>query len=102
MSTRLSAVLVGMATVWIFTAGIAEAGDQKVTLMLGGKFCDLYKGEVEAALKKVPGVTAVDLKSMKGHAIVTGEVGKMKADQLREAVNSLKGDGWHCTAEIMK
>lgn len=40
-----------------------------MTLMLGGKFCDSYPEDVEMALKKVPGVKAVDLKSMPGHAV---------------------------------
>jgi len=80
----------------------AEAAEQKVTLALGGTFCDLYLGEVETALKKVTGVTAVDFKSMKGHAVVTGEAGKMKPEQLTAAVNSVKGDGWHCKAEVKK
>lgn len=85
----------------IFTSA-AWAADQKVTLTLGGKLCDLYLGEVESALKKVGGVTAVDVKSMKGHAVVTGDPGKMKPDQLVTAVNGVKGDGWHCKAEVKK
>ncbi|TAJ28350.1 MAG: hypothetical protein EPO64_04785 [Nitrospirae bacterium] len=80
----------------------AFAADQKTTLMLGGKFCDSYLGEVQTALKKIPGVASVDLKSMKGHAIVTGEAGKTKPEQLTAAVNALKGEGWHCKAEVMK
>lgn len=95
----LTGVSLGMALCLTSTALAAE---QKVTLMLGGKFCDMYKEDVESALKKVAGVTAVDLKSMKGHAIVTGEAGKMKADQLTAAVNALKGEAWNCTAEVMK
>lgn len=86
----------------ILCAAPAWAADQKTTLMLGGKFCDSYLGEVETALKKVAGVKAVDLKSMKGHAIVSGEAGKVKAEQLTAAVNALKGDGWHCKADVMK
>lgn len=102
---RMKRWIVGLAG--LFALGLAGlpalGGDQhKVTLMLGGKFCDLYKGEVESALKKIAGVTAVDLKSMKGHAIVTTDPGKVKPDQLAAAVNALKGDGWHCKAEVMK
>ena len=78
------------------------AAEQKTTLMLGGQFCDSYLGEVETALKKVAGVKGVDLKSMKGHAIVTGETGTVKTAQLTAAVNALKGEGWHCKAEVMK
>ncbi len=78
------------------------AGDEKVTLMLGGKFCEAYLGDVRDALTKVVGVKAVDFKSVKGHAMVTVESGKMKPEQLAAAVNSVKGDGWHCTGEVMK
>ena len=77
------------------------AGEQKVTLMLGGKFCEAYLGDVEAALAKLPGVKAVDVKSMKGHAVVTMDGSKVKVDQLAAAVNGVKGDGWHCTGQAM-
>ncbi|HJR77633.1 MAG TPA: heavy-metal-associated domain-containing protein [Nitrospiraceae bacterium] len=78
------------------------AAEQKVTLMLGGKFCDLYLGEVSNALTKIDGVKNVDLKSMKGHAIVTIDGEKTKPAQLAKAVNGVKGDGWHCAGEVMK
>jgi periplasmic mercuric ion binding protein len=78
------------------------AGEQKVTLMLGGKFCEAYLGDVEAALAKRSGVKAVDLKSMKGHAVVTIDGEKVKGDQLAAVVNGVKGDGWHCTGQAMK
>ncbi len=96
---------VGLAGLFAF--GLAEfsvlgADPHKVTLMLGGKFCDLYKSEVESALKKIAGVMAVDLKSLKGHAIVTADPDKVKPEQLTAVVNALKGDGWHCKAEVMK
>ena len=89
----------GMA-IGIWTAP-ALAAEQKVTLMLGGKFCESYLGEVKDALTKVEGVKNVDLKSMIGHAVVTVDE-KAKPDQLATAVNGVKGDGWHCTAKVMK
>jgi len=95
--TWFCAVILGM----MLGSHSAWAADQKVTLMLGGKFCDMYPDVVHAALKKVAGVKAVDLKSMKGHAVVTGD-GTVKPDQLTTAVNGLKGDGWSCKAEVMK
>jgi copper chaperone CopZ len=82
--------------------GSVQAAEQKVTLMLSGKFCDAYLGDVREALTKVAGVKDVDFKSMKGHAVVTVEDGKASADQLAKAVNAVKGDGWHCTAQAMK
>jgi len=76
------------------------AAEQKVTLMLGGKFCDSYLGDVESALKKVSGVKSVDVKSMKGHAIVTADA-SVKPKDLVTAVNGVKGDGWNCKADLM-
>jgi len=78
------------------------AAEQKIMLMLGGKFCEAYLGDVQAALTKLSGVKAVDLKSMKGHAVVTIDGEKIKVDQLTAAVNGIKGDGWHCTGQAMK
>ncbi|THI88237.1 MAG: cation transporter [Nitrospira sp. CG24A] len=78
------------------------AGEQKIIMMLGGKFCEAYLGDVEVTLAKLSGVKAVDLKSMKGHAVVTIEGEKVKADQLAAAVNGVKGDGWYCTGQTMK
>lgn len=92
------AVAVGM---FILTAQ-AWAADQKVTLMLGGKFCEFYPEAIDTALKNVSGVKSVDLKSKKGHAVVEVEAGKVKPEQLTDAVNAVKGDGWHCKAEVMK
>ena len=78
------------------------AGEEKVMIMLGGRYCDAYLGNVQDALTKVAGVKTVDFKSMKGHAIVTIESGKVKPDKLVTAVNSVKGDSWYCTGEVMK
>ena len=80
----------------------AFAGEEKVMLMLGGKYCDAYLDNVEHSLKRTVGVKTVDFKSMKGHAVVTVESGKVKPEQLATAVNGVKGDSWYCTAEVMK
>lgn len=91
---------------WLIAGTCIESaqgsGEQKITLMLGGTYCDLYLGEVESAVKKVPGVKTVDLKSMKGHAVVTVEGGKATPQHLVDAVNGVKGEGWHCHARAMK
>lgn len=102
MKRMTMGALISMAMIVGAGLGTGFAGEQKVTLMLGGKFCDAYLGDVSEALKKVPGVKEVDLKSMKGHAVVTVDGGKAKPDQLATAVNGVKGDGWNCTAQVMK
>ena len=81
---------------------VTHAADQKVTLMLGGKHCDSYLDDVDSALKKVPGVKKVDLKSMPGHVVVETEAGKAKPEDLETAVNGVKGSGWNCTGKVMK
>ncbi|MGH7166527.1 MAG: heavy-metal-associated domain-containing protein [Nitrospiraceae bacterium] len=92
-----------MVMVGLFAlSATAWAGEQKVTLKLGGQFCEFYPGEVETALQKVAGVTAVDLKSKKGHVVVTGDASKMKPGDLTAAVDAVKGDGWHCKGDVAK
>jgi copper chaperone CopZ len=77
----------------------AFAAEQKVTLALGGKMCDLYRPSVEAALKKVPGVTALDFKSVKGSVVVTADA-SVKPDKLADTVNGVKGEGWYCEGKV--
>lgn len=91
-----------MALVTGWGSWVEAATERTVMLMLGGQYCDLYLGNVESALKKIAGVKAVDLKSMKGHAVVTLEGDKATTKQLAEAVNGVKGEGWHCSAQVMK
>lgn len=95
----------GLALAFVLALGTATAlaaEDKQVTLMLGGKFCEFYPDNVEKALKKLPGVKTVDLKSMKGHAIVTVDTTKTKPKELVATVNQVKGSGWHCKGEIME
>ncbi len=93
--------LCGLGIFIAVATGQVWAADQKVTLALGGKMCDLYRPSVEAALKKVPGVTALDFKSVKGSVVVTADAA-VKPDKLADAVNGVKGDGWYCEAEVKK
>jgi len=79
----------------------AYAADQKVTLALGGKMCELYRPSVESALRKVRGVTAVDFKSVKGSVVVTAGP-SVKPAQLEDAVNGVKGEGWYCEGKVKK
>jgi periplasmic mercuric ion binding protein len=83
----------------------AWATDSSTTLMLGGRFCEFYPKELTDALTAVKGVKGVDLKSMKGHAVVTHD-GSVKPEALVAAVEGVKGTKmgieWYCTAEAMK
>lgn len=90
-----------MALLVVATVIPSLAAEQKVTLALGGKMCDLYRPSVEAALKKVPGVTALDFKSVKGAVVVTADA-SVKPGKLEDAVNGVKGEGWYCEAKVKK
>ena len=100
MKVSLSIVIVVLLGS-LATGDAAWAADQKVTLALGGKMCDLYRPSVEAALKKVSGVTALDFKSVNGSVVVTAD-SSVKPGKLADAVNGVKGEGWYCTAEVKK
>ena len=98
---------IGLAVVFGMSLVVSAAGaaDPAVTLMLGGKFCDFYPKEITEGLMAVKGVKAVDLKSMKGHAVVTHD-GSVKPEALVAAMKGVKGTKmgmeWFCTAEVMK
>ncbi|MBM4120992.1 MAG: hypothetical protein FJ249_00135 [Nitrospira sp.] len=80
------------------------AAGKPITLMLGGTFCEFYPKELTEALMKVKGVKGVDLKSLKGHALVEHD-GSVKPEGLVAAVKGVKGTKmgleWFCTAEPM-
>lgn len=91
------AVVFGMSLL----VSVAGAADQAVTLTLGGNFCEFYPKNITEGLMAVKGVKAVDLKSMKGHAVVTHD-GSVKPETLVAAMKDVKGKEWFCTAEPMK
>jgi copper chaperone CopZ len=82
-----------------------QAAEQKTTLMLGGKFCELYPNEITVALMGVKGVKQVDFNSMGGQAIVVHD-GSVMPEALIAAMKEVKGTKtgkeWYCTAEVMK
>lgn len=97
---RFLNIVMSVAIVLVFYTTIAEAADQKTTLMLGGPYCDTYPKEITKALMAVKGVKAVDLNSMPGHAIVTHD-SSVQSQSLAEAIKNAKGDQWHCTGQVM-
>jgi|GEM_PF-5095018 len=45
MMTRTSRIWVLTITLSSIGGGVAQAAEQKVTLMIGGKFCEAYLGD---------------------------------------------------------
>jgi len=85
--------------------GQARAADQTTALMLEGKSCAAHLKEISEGLMGVKGVKAVDLKSMKGHALVTYDA-TVKPEVLIDALTKVKGSEagqeWFCDAEVMQ
>jgi len=94
-------MLAASAAVITLLAAPAYAASQQTVIKLGGNFCEFYPEDVASALMKVKGVSAVDMKSRKGFAVVTQD-GSAKPDQLVAAVNGVKSTDWFCTGEVAK
>lgn len=75
--------------------------EKRAVLSLTGHFCEFYLPQVEAALGKVPGVIAVDFKTVKGGAVVTYEAGKLSPVALLSAVSSVRGEGYYCKGKVV-
>lgn len=91
----------GLAGLWLL-AGTVEAGDNRIALSLNGEACDRQRATIETALKHLPGVRAVDVRSVPGHILVDVEEGRVTADEVAAAVNGLTDRAGSCTAQEMK
>ena len=92
---------IAMSVLLLVPGTAAWGNEQSVSLKLGGKFCDLYQDAIRTALLKVEGVGAVDFRAKKGHVVVTGQPGILKPDQLKDAIDGVKGKGWYCEAKLI-
>jgi hypothetical protein len=98
--TPLAPFLLGL----LLLSASALAADKETVLMLGGDYCEFYSKQLTDALMAVQGVTAVDLESKKGHAIVKQD-GTVKDETLIMTVAKVKGNKngvqWYCSAMVM-
>lgn len=76
------------------------AAQQRVTIKLGGRYCDFHTIDVEQALKRVAGVVDVDMNSYPGRVMIVMRAGKVNPDHLLAAVQQIKGEGYNCTAKF--
>lgn len=103
--SKIATLFMAVALGSTFIAVQVQAAEEKTTLMLGGKFCELYPNEITVALMGVKGVKQVAFNSMGGQAIVVHD-GSVKPEALIAAMKEVKGTKmgkeWFCTAEVMK
>lgn len=96
---RLRNLVIGLTILLSTACESGSVAGPEVMIKLGGKFCEMYPDALTSALQQVAGVEGVDLETREGYAIVTGKAGAMKLADLEEAVNGVRGEGWHCKAE---
>lgn len=72
---------------------------EKIRVRLDGRFRGEHLKAIERVLKRLVGVKSVNLSSMKGHAIVEVTSDKVRSCHLVDAIETVRGPGWHCTAE---
>ncbi|MDE3036431.1 MAG: heavy-metal-associated domain-containing protein [Nitrospirota bacterium] len=82
--------------------GTVEAGSSRIALSVTGAGCDRQRSAMEAALKQLPGVRAVDSRTVPGHVLIDVEEGRVTAADLAAAVNEIAGQGNSCLAEAMQ
>ncbi len=91
----------GLAGLWLL-AGRVEAGAHRIALSVNGEACDRQRAAIETVLRQLPGVRAVDVRSVPGHILVDVEEGRITADAVAAAANGLTAQGGSCTAQEMK
>jgi heavy-metal-associated domain-containing protein len=98
--TIILAMLFGLGLMSSVTLG----ADEELVIMLGGEGCESHPEQITKVLMAQKGIKSVDLKKMKGHAVVTSE-GSTKPEALVKIIQGLKGSNngveWSCDAMIM-
>ena len=80
----------------------AESTVERVTLMLTGSECGSSLSHIEAALRELPGVRALDGYSIPGHMLIDVDKGRVTADELAHMVTELSMAQSPCQASVME
>lgn len=83
------------------TPAITFGATEKLTLKLGGQYCNFYLDDVTKALKKVDGVRHVSYNKAQDRVYVTGDAKTLKESDLINAVDAVKGSSWNCEAHAL-
>ncbi len=79
----------------------AFSAPEKLTLHLGGQYCNFYLDDVTKALMGVPGVQHVAYNKTQDQVTVQGNGDKLKESEVIQAINGVKGSSWYCEAHRM-
>jgi copper chaperone CopZ len=75
---------------------------ERVTFQLNGPRCKVQHANILSALSPLPGVQAVDLSSVPGHALIDIDTETLSAQNLVEKVRKLWRDEASCLVEPMQ
>lgn len=93
---------IGLATAIIMMApAITLGATEKLTLKLGGNYCNFYLDDVTKAVKKVAGVRHVSYNKAQDRVYVTGDSKTLKESDLINAIDAVKGSSWNCEAHSL-
>ncbi|HUJ79451.1 MAG TPA: hypothetical protein VLY45_03945 [Nitrospiria bacterium] len=102
---KMTSLAIVVACGLLSVSSTAQAGVSQTDLMVDGESCDAHFKELTDALTAVKGVTRVDLKSKKGHVIVSHD-GTVKTATLIAIIQTVKGSEartpWYCIAMVME
>ena len=80
----------------------AVSAPQKLTLKLGGQYCNFYLDDVTKALMGVPGVRHVSYNKAQDQVTVQGDAATLKESSVIRAIDGVKGSSWYCKAHRMR
>ncbi len=86
----------------LFLPSLAVSAPEKLTLKLGGQYCNFYLDDVTKALMGVPGVRHVTYNKTQDQVTVRGDAAALKESSVIRAIDGVKGSSWYCKAHRMR
>ena len=101
-SSSLSFAAVVALGASLFLPATAISTPEKLTLKLGGQYCNFYLDDVTKALMGVPGVHHVTYNKTQDQVTVQGDGSTLKESSVIQAIDAVKGSSWYCEAHRMQ
>jgi hypothetical protein len=100
--TWMSLMSLCAASLYSLPSAAAASPVERIALQLNGSQCRSQHANILSALSPIPGVRAIDLSSVPGHALVDIDTAALSAQNLIETIRHL----WHhqdaCLVEPME
>ena len=90
-----------LASLFSYQSVSASPPVERIVILFKGR-CNAQQANIRGLLSPLPGVQAVDLSSVPGHALIDIDTGMLSPQDLVEAVRRLKQDDDACLMESMQ